>query len=144
MDNNRATVFRSLGEAHLYVAVAKADGLLSQKERARAPYYAKKSQKVFDILKINQNVRRRIKKDVTKILSEPEYSEWSAEQHLDKAITFLKKAKQAGDWGVRLTFHKNRDGLLQVAFLDGYILKESKFIKEIERRLAEIANKPDV
>lgn len=138
MDNNRATVFRSLGEAHLYVAVAKADGLLSQKERARAPYYARKSQELFDIIKINRNVRRRIKNDVTKILSDPEYSGWSAREHLDKAISYLKRARQAGDWGVRLTFHKNRDGLMQVAFLDGYILKESKFIKEIEKRLKEI------
>lgn len=139
MDTINTTVFRSLGEAHLYIAVAKADGILSQRERARAPYYARKSQKVFDILKINRNVGKRIKKDVTKILSEPEYSNWSAEQHLDKAIILLLKAKHAGDWGVKLTFHKNRDGLMQVAFLDGYILKESKFIKEIEKRLAEIS-----
>ena len=138
MDNTRATVLRSLGEAHLYVAVAKADGIISQKEHARAPFYAQKSQNVFDVLKINQKVSRRIKNDVVKILSNPEYTEWSEKQHLDKAISFLKKAKQMGDWGVRLTFHKNENGLMQVAFLDGYILKESKFIKEIEKRLAEI------
>lgn len=140
MDNIRVTVFRSLGEAHLYVAVAKADGVVSQKERARIPYYAGKSQKLFDIIKINRNVSRRIKKDVLKILAEPEYRAWSAEQHLDKAISYLKEARRTGDWGVKLTFHKNRDGLLQVAFLDGYILKESKFIKEIEKRLSEVTN----
>ena len=118
--------------------MAKADGIISQKEKARTPYYAQKSQDVFDVLKINQRVSRRIKKDVTKILSNPEYNEWTSEQHLDKAISFLKRAKQMGDWGVKLTFHKSEEGLMQVAFLDGYILKESKFIREIEKRIAEI------
>ena len=138
MDNARASVLRSLGEAHLYVAVAKVDGIISQKEHARAPFYAQKSQEVFDILKINQNVSRRIKTDVKKILSNQEYIDWSEKQHLDKAISFLKRAREMGDWGVKLTFHKNEDGLMQVAFLDGYILKESKFIREIEKRLKEI------
>ncbi len=129
---------RSLGEAHLYVAIAKADGIITMNERARAPYYALKSQDVFNVLKINRNVRGSIKQHVKDLLANPECAQWPAEKHLDEAVTLLRKAKQAGDWGVGLVVHKNKKGLLEVAFLDGYILKESKFLKEIEKRLQEL------
>lgn len=135
MNRKQAHEFRTKGEAHLYVAVAKADGIVSMKERARAPYYAQKSQDVFNVLKINKNVRENIKGIVKSVLSDPKYYEWSAEQHLDEAVSLLKMAKEAGDWGAALSVHKNEKGLLEVAFLDGYILKESRFLKEIEKRL---------
>ncbi len=138
MDKNKSTEYRSIGEAHLYVAVAKADGVVSSKERLGAPYYAQKSQNVFNILKINENVSKSIKKYVTELLTSPRYKNWSAEQHLDQGVELLKKAKNAGEHGIGITVHKSKDGLLQVAFLDGYILKESKFIKKIEKRLTDL------
>ena len=64
MNKKEAHENRTKGEAHLYVAVAKADGIVSMKERARAPYYASKSQEVFNVMKINKNVRENIKKCV--------------------------------------------------------------------------------
>ncbi len=140
MNKKQVSELRSLGEAHLYVAVAKIDGIVSMKERARAPYYAQKSQDVFNILKINKNVRKNIKSHVASLLSDQHYQSWSADRHLEEAVSLLKKAKQAGDWGASLTVHKNEKGLLEVAFLDGYILKESRFLKKIERRLREIEN----
>jgi hypothetical protein len=137
MKKNQGKEYRSLGEAHLYIAVAKADGIITVKERVRAPYYAQKSQDVFNILKINKKVKQTIKEHVTMVLSDPIYLSWSADQHLDEAVSLLKKAEKAGDWGVNLSFHKNEEGLMEVAFLDGYIYKESKFIKKMEKRLSD-------
>ncbi len=138
MAEHKNTNLRSLAEAHLYVAVAKADGIVTIKERARAPYYAQKSQSVFNILQINREVKTRIKKDVQEMLEDKAFYQWSATQHLDKAVALLKEAKKAGDWGATLSIHKNEQGLLQLALVDGYILKESKFIQEIEQRLKEL------
>jgi hypothetical protein len=135
MNKKQVHDLRSKGEAHLYVGVAKADGFISTKEHARAPYYAQKSQDIFNVLRINKNVREHIKEYVRSLLSDPRFRAWTAEQHLDEAVSLLKQAKDAGDWGAALTIHKNEKGLLEVAFLDGYILKESRFLKEIESRL---------
>lgn len=139
MRDRKTGRMKSLAEAHLYIAVAKADGLISRDEQRLAPHYAAKSQDVFDIMKINNTVRRRIKHDVMDLLSNPVYDQWSAHGHLEEAITSLKKAKEAGDWGVQFTFHKNEKGLLQIAFLDGYVIKESALIKEIEKQVSEIS-----
>ncbi len=138
MKKQQTAELRSQGEAHLYVAVAKADGVITMNERARAPYYAQKSQDVFNILKINKGVRGSIKKHVQELLANPACVSWSAEKHLDEAVSLLKQAKKAGDWGAGLAVHKNKKGLLKVAFLDGYILKESQFLKEIEKRLLDL------
>lgn len=138
MNKKQTAEQRSLGEAHLYVAIAKADGIITMSERARAPYYALKSQDVFNVLKINRDVRGSIKQHVKDLLANPECAQWPAKKHLDEAVTLLRKAKQAGDWGAGLAVHKNKKGLLEVAFLDGYILKESQFLKEIEKRLQEL------
>ncbi len=43
----------TLAEAHLYVGIAKADGLVSQDEFAQIPYYASKSQRFYDMMKMN-------------------------------------------------------------------------------------------
>ncbi len=136
MNKNTESEYRSLGEAHLYIAIAKADGIITTKERVRAPYYAQKSQDVFNVLKINKNIKQTIKKHVSMVLLDKKFISWNAEQHLDEAVLLLKNAEKNGDWGVSLSFHKNENGLLEVAFLDGYIYKESKFIKEIEKRLS--------
>lgn len=138
MDKKEAVKIRSLGEAHLYIAIAKVDGIVTMKERARTPHYAQKSQDVFNVLKINKHVRSNIKKDVNKILSDPKYIKWTAQHHLDCAIAHLKKAKKLGDWGVSLSGHKNEKGLENVALLDGYILKESRFLKKIKEMLKEL------
>jgi len=82
-----------------------------------APHVAVKSQTVFDVMKINATVRRRIKHDVMDLLSNPVYDQWSAHDHLEESIISLKKAKEAGDWSAQFAFHKNEKGLLQIAFL---------------------------
>jgi len=49
----------TMGEAHIYAAIAKADGEVSKDERARAPYYATKSQNLFEYhRKQSKNQRR--------------------------------------------------------------------------------------
>lgn len=136
MSRAEAGKLRSRGEAHLYVAVAKADGIVSEMERVRAPYYAFKSQDVLDVLEINQATRSRIKQDINHLLTARSFAAWSAEQHLDAAVDLLDQAGKAGDWGAQLTVHRTEHGLERVALLDGYILKESKFLRRIKHRLA--------
>lgn len=137
MDKENVFHYRSMGEAHLFIAIAKADGVLSKSEILRLPYHAVKSQHLFDVLKTNEHVRETIRDDVEKLINEPAYAPWSAERHLDEAIQFLKKAKEAGDWGVQLTGAKTQEGLQQIANLEGYTIKESRFFRELRRRLAE-------
>lgn len=137
-ENKELAEYRSLGEAHLYVAIAKADGVVTMKERHSAPRYAKKSQQVFNVMKVNSAVEHSIKSNVIHLLSDERYALWDAERHLDEAVSLLKQAKKAGDWAVELSRHKNEEGLLQVAFLDGYTIKESQFLKKIQEKLAQI------
>ena len=125
----------ALGEAHLYAAIVKADGKVSKDERARAPYYAKKSQELFNILDSNKEIKKLIKSSVEKLLDSPEYFSWDKEQHLNQAIKLLKASNTKTS---ELIMPKNSAGLLNVAKIDGYILKESKFIREIEKKLEEL------
>ena len=137
MDNNRKNTqwLRSLVEAHIYVAVAMADGKVTQNEVTYAPYYAEKSQKSFNILKSNQGIQGQIKKDIRSVFRDPEFRNWTAEMHLERALELLAQAKKAGDWAVRLTADKNEIGLEEVAAMDNYYFKESKFLKEVYSRL---------
>lgn len=137
-DKRASEDLRSRGEAHLYVAVAKSDGIVSGAERQGASYHAGKSQDLFDVMKINRSVKRTIKENVNKILNDKNYAGWTATRHLDEAVENLKKAGGMGDWGVRLSAAKNEKGLTELALLDGYTIKESGFLKEIFRRLDEL------
>ena len=138
MNRKHTAHHRSLGEAHLYVAVAKADGLVSEIERRAAGHWAKKSQQLLDIFGTNQSVSNRIKDDVEGILADAQYHSWSAAQHLDKAVELLAKARDLGDWSAKLSGSRNEDGLLSLAQLDGYVIKESNFLREIKRRLSSL------
>ncbi len=138
MSRKHRAPYRSLGEAHLYVAVAKADGIVSDIERHQAGSYAQAGQKVFDILGINQTVRKRIRGDVERILAAHEYDGWSAGQHLDEAVALLARAMEAGDWGARLSGDRHEEGLLALARSDGYVFKESRILGEIHRRLKSL------
>ena len=140
MDRNEAVRYRSRGEAHLYVAVAKSDGKISEEERARAPYHARKSQLVMDVLKLNSLIRERIGTDVKEILSDSAYTGWSAERHLKESVDCLKKAKESGDWAVELVGDKNEKELLELAHIDSYVFKESRFLRAIRDRLRELVD----
>jgi hypothetical protein len=140
MDRNEAVRHRSRGEAHLYVAVAKADGKISEEERARAPYHARKSQLVMDVLKLNSLIRERIGTDVREILSDPKFDGWTAQRHLQEAIECLKRAKESGDWAVELVGDKNEAELLELAHIDSYVFKESRFLRTIRDRVRELVD----
>lgn len=140
MDRDEAVRYRSRGEAHLYVAVAKADGKISEKERAWAPYHARKSQLVMDVLKLNSLVRERIGTDVKEILSDQAFTGWTAERHLQEAVEYLRKAKECGDWAVELAGAKNEAELLELAHIDSYVFKESRFLRTIRDRLRELVD----
>ncbi|MBD3418649.1 MAG: hypothetical protein GF398_00885 [Chitinivibrionales bacterium] len=130
---------KSKGEAHLYVAVAKADGIISHIEKVRAPYYAEKSQKMLDMMNANQRTRDSIRNELQGIFASQEHAVWSADEHLDEAIRLLNIAKDQGDWTVKLSGTKNEAGLQQLALLDGYLVKESRFLTKIHEQLKVLA-----
>ncbi|MBD3322486.1 MAG: hypothetical protein GF350_15395 [Chitinivibrionales bacterium] len=138
MDKRHAAELRSRGIAHLYIGVAKADGVISPQERIRAPYFARKSQEIMDVFRMNAQVRELLKGSLADILGDLRFDGWSASEHLDEAVDLLKKAKAAGDWSTSLSAARNEQGLESLALLGGYVFKESKFLKEIRNRLKEL------
>lgn len=128
-------VNQSLGEAHLYVAVAKADGKVSKNEYLLTGFHAQQSQENYDIFKINKKLAERIKGDTHHLLHDPSFKGWSADQHLDAAILHLKKARDLGNWTVSFVALKHEERLLDVALLDNYVYTESQFVKKVVARL---------
>lgn len=125
-------------EAHLYVAISKADGFISEQEFAQIPYYAIKSQRFFDVHKKNRDIAEVIGSEIQRIMSEIMYKSWDSDKHLDKAIELIKEAKSNGNWQGKVAFQKNENGFIESAKIDGYLFKESKFIKKMEKKLLEI------
>lgn len=126
---------QSLGEAHLYVAIAKIDGIVSKTERTFTGAHAVKSQKLYDVLKINSDIAQRVQNDIQKILNNPQYHAWNTNNHYEKALQLFKEAKAHGNWSVSLASLKHENGLLQVAMLDEYTFAESKAVKNIIQSL---------
>ena len=130
-----AVELQSRAEAHLYVAIAKADGILSKKERAVIGIYAAHAQKLYDVLAINSDIAKQVQKAIKKIVSDDQYRGWNTDDHLEEAVSLLKQARDHGNWSVALASLKHERGLLQVAMLDEYVFAESAAIKKILRRL---------
>lgn len=128
----------SLGEAHCFAAVVKADGAVSRGERVRAPYHAGKSQERFRLFKRNEELAFLVGRDLTNILTDTRYADWTAEQHLDEGIRQLRLAAGSGSRGVDITADKLESGLYELAYLDGYDMRESRFVKKAIARLREL------
>lgn len=126
---------QSRGEAHLYVAIAKADGIISQTERALIGAYAAGSQKLYDVLKINSEIAKKVQEDIKDIMADSRYKAWTTDDHYEEAKTLFKQAEAAGNWSVSLASLKHEHGLLQVALLDEYVFVESRAVKDIVKRL---------
>ncbi len=135
MDVNKQVM---VAEAHLYVGVAKADGIISQDEFAQIPYYAKKSQRFYDVMRMNKETARLIGGQIREIMLLSEYADWSADDHLDEAVTLLKRACSEGAWHARVSFQKNESGFLESAKIDGYLVKEAQFIKRMQEKLEQL------
>jgi hypothetical protein len=138
--NDQALDLQCWAEAHLYIAVAKADGIVSRKERAGIGACAVKAQKLYDVLDINSEIARRVKEAIRKILSDARYRSWNTGDHVDEAFSLLKQACDLGNWSVALERLKQEQGLLQVALLDEYVFAESVAVKEILGRLEQALN----
>jgi len=135
-NDKKATVaLQSLGEAHLYVAIAKLDGSVSQSERLFSGVHAIKAQRLYDVLKINSDIAERVKKDVISVIDDSSCHAWTSNDHYLEAIRLLREAKAQGNWSVSLASLKHDNGLLQVAMLDEYTFAESKGVKEIIKRM---------
>lgn len=138
MNKHRAMQLRSKGEAHLYVAVAKADGEVSRNERIRAPYFAGKSQRRFGMLKVNRRLGEMVKADVRAILDDRSTAEWPAERHLEEGLMLLRRAKESGSLGLSLTGHRIEKELHDLAYMDGYDMRESRFVTKVIQALREL------
>ncbi|MGM0442698.1 MAG: hypothetical protein ACQEQV_00745 [Fibrobacterota bacterium] len=124
-------------EAHLYAGVAKADGIISRQEYTQVPYYARKSQKFFDMMGMNRETADRIGPAIRRILSAPQYKEWTSEDHLQEALRLSRKASEQGFWQSNVTFQKNEEGFTNAARIGGYNIKEARFIRRMEELLAQ-------
>ena len=129
---------KSMGEAHLYLAVAKADNQLSNLEKARAPYLAGKALNKINLLKKNADLAGRLKDDINYLFTEGKYSSWDADAHLEAGVRLLKEARKLGDYTVKLTAHKHLDQLKALALLDEYDFQESSFIKKMTLELNKL------
>ncbi len=125
-------------EAHLFVGIAKADGVISKKEFAHVPYYAEKSQRFFDMMNMNNKTADRIGGEIRAIMGSAETRDWTAYDHLDKAIELIKECRDKGLWQTQVVFTKNEKGFTDCAKIDGYVVKEANYIKAMEERLKEL------
>lgn len=124
------------GEAHIYVAIIKADGRVTEEERAFAPFYAVKSQELFNVMDINAEIKKMIKPAIQRIVASSEFDSWDEYKHLEKGIELLKASKSPT---LELVDPKNEHGFLSVAKLNGYLYKESLFLKKIREELAKLS-----
>jgi len=138
MNKKELIQMSSRGEAHLYVAVAKADGNLSTKERVRTPYYAQQSQKSYTFSKSQQAFVDAIKVETQSVLSDSAFDHWTAQMHLDEGIRILKEAERQGFSGLDITWAKLEKDLENVAYLDGFDMRESRFVKKIIESLKDL------
>lgn len=125
-------------EAHLYTGVAKADGVIDRQEFAQIPYYAEKSQRFFDMMKMNDQTADRIGGEIRAIMSAPEYRDWTSYDHLNHAIKLISSAKEEGLWQTQVVFTKNEAGFTSAAKIGGYVVKEAKFINAMEEMLEDL------
>ena len=128
---------QSRAEAHLYVAIAKADGIISKKERAAIGKFAADAQKLYNVLDINSELAVTVQKEIRTILNDARFFSWNTDDHYNEAATLLREARSGGNWSVALSSLKHENGLLQVALLDEYIFAESAAVKKILRKLEE-------
>jgi hypothetical protein len=138
MPSKEATRLQSMGEAHLYAAVAKSDGTLTGNEKIRAPYLAEKAQMTFDILGRSTRVGKSIRSYVKTVLENPDYQSWTANQHLKEAVSLLTSSKHKGSKMISTIIEKQIEGLRSLALLDGYNIKESNFIKKAIKQIRDI------
>ena len=125
-------------QAHLYVGVAKADGVVDKEEFTHIPYYAQKSQRFFKMMKIDETKGAKVSKIIRDIFRGKEFSQWNSSKHLDRAVEILKNAREDGVWATQVVFTKNEEGLLSSAKIGGYLIKESRFIERMEAALNQI------
>lgn len=135
IDKEATVALQSMGEAHLYVAIAKIDGIVSQNERLFSGIYAKKAQRLYDVLKINSDIALLVQTHLRSIIDDPRYHAWTSDHHYSEAVRLFREAKAKGNWSVALASLKHEHGLLQVAMLDEYTFAESKGVKDIIKRL---------
>ncbi len=129
---------RSLGEAHCYIAVVKADGQVSRQERARTPLHARRAHERYSMFSDDSRLAERASRDVRQLLSDPAHATWDADRHLDKGMELLRQAAHAGSRGIDISADRLEAELYEVAYLDGYDLRESTYVKKVLARLREL------
>ena len=125
-------------EAHLYVGIAKADGIVSKNEYTQVPYYADRSKKFFEKKEKIAPVQPKLGKKIREIFNSPHYKEYDSSQHLTAASKTLQQAHNEGSWNAKLILFRNERGFLDAAKIDGYVIKEASFIRKMEETLGAI------
>ncbi len=120
----------------------KADGHVSRRERIRSPHHARRSHMRLSVFGANKRLARMVGEDITAILGDAAYEPWDAERHLDEGIGLLRRAAKAGSRGVDIAADKLEAELYELAYLDGYDFRESRFVKRTVERLREL-EQPD-
>ena len=123
-------------QAHLYVGIAKSDGVIDNKEFSQIPYYAEKSQRFFKLLKLSDEEIHSIGTTIRSFIGK--YNSLNADDHLQMAKELLQKAKELGVWQHQILFTKNEQGFLDSAKIGGYFIKESAFLSKIEDMLKSL------
>lgn len=140
-ENNEKKIMRSIAEAHLYIAIAKADNNISGRELTEASNLAKNNQRSLNILNMNQNVETTIDKHINSIVRDVEYSSWDWNSHLDKSLSIFRELLDRGEWSVKLTADKIEDSLRKLSWVDGYDLHELQVVEKILSKLRELNKK---
>ncbi|MBL6989331.1 MAG: hypothetical protein ISR65_06120 [Bacteriovoracaceae bacterium] len=138
MDKQTIITCRSQGEAHLYVAVAKVDNKISTEEVANAYHYSRKCSSIIDLLKLDPDIKNTIAGDIKSILNDSKFQNWDSNNHLEEALRLFKKAKELGNYDINLIVEKHKIGLSILAQVDGYLYKESTFIKQMNELLGKL------
>jgi hypothetical protein len=89
---------------------------------------------------INKALAAQIKADTAKLFADERFQSWSASMHIDEGLRLLHQARDAGAVGLDLTAVKLEQELRELAYLDGYDMRESRFMSALLERLTAVGD----
>jgi hypothetical protein len=132
MSKEKIIQLRSEGEAHLYIAITKIDGIVTNQEKVSAFFYSKNAISLIDLLGIDPIIKNNIVNNIKSILNDKNTELWDFNHHLEKSLELFKESKSLGDHNIHLIFDKHIEGLSRVAEVDNYLYIESKVLAKLK------------
>ncbi|MBL6991893.1 MAG: hypothetical protein ISR65_19075 [Bacteriovoracaceae bacterium] len=136
MEVKLTETFKSLGEAHLYLAVAKAFVKQTADEGGSAYQYTRQCNSIFDLLKFDSSTKKVMAKDIKNIIHNIRYRSWRADNHLEKAIRCFKQARSLGYYNIEQVVETHRQGLGNMTKGKGHLFKEPMFVYNLNKKLS--------